>query len=221
MTVHSDKAAQLKDEAGTLLDAIRADSNLAERGKLHASARIQREYAERIAALKELHETEVASERNKLMKSVVGLPDNNDPMAMISYRDAHERAERLANLEGNREEQTHARLQALKTAMLSGDAHLGKAILALAIQNRWGQVVQEYVDHNPGQKDGIDRLWEASVPSTRDKLFGDAFHFPPRGILEGLGENQITNLAESEGDEVVTDILRSRNPLLEALASEP
>lgn len=196
-----DSQTQAQDAISNLrrrIDNITNDPNLTAQGKRAQAAVAWLQVKKEVDALRDKHEASEARRREMLIDSLIGSVALGDATAMISYRDAAERANRLAqernDAQTSEDRDKHARnlREALEQAALSGDTHLAKNVLRVAINNSWGDVLDKYVELYPDAKVALDSLLPMlRGRSMQERFFGDAFHLAPFGILEGYGINQI------------------------------
>lgn len=137
------------------VEQIRADTRLSDDGKRHEIAKAYTATREAITAItggvKARDEKRMATLRKQMFD--VG---STDPSAVISYRDALDRAENANHTQA---------LELLARAAATGDQMLSKAVLARAWHAvgengpeaaRWNDVLRRYAEHNPQMVDTIN-----------------------------------------------------------------
>lgn len=173
----------------------RNDRMLSSSGRAH---RVSWEYdaaKKRVDRYREKYETQRAKTHSRLARELFGLSEAANSSTVIAHRDAMDRARTLIPKSG---EVTHYEASVreaqsmLRTAEMSGDKQLAKAIFAVAHEQGWDEVTHAYAETRPGT---AEKLAEFDATAPAQDVFDDwdnlnAFHLiePP----EYLTENQRT-----------------------------
>ncbi|OWL97008.1 hypothetical protein B7435_26850 [Mycolicibacterium peregrinum] len=146
------KAANLVDNYSQTQAEVAKDPNLTDAGKREHLAPIHEELSEQLKALRQQEKDVVKTKREKLERSVFGLPAGtaSDPARLVSFRDAQDRANRLTD----RDEAE----QAYKSALRSDDTVLAQAILSQALTHGWNNVTDDYLSRNPQSRSDLKDL---------------------------------------------------------------
>ncbi len=121
---------------------IRADSHLSGEGKRRALAQAYLRTREELQQLQKKESEAVAKRRRELERSLFGLSAGRGDAAMLSLRDAQQRA---AGLKAPAQA-----LTLLATAERSGDDILARAVAAHAWDRGWTRVLDAYAAERPG-----------------------------------------------------------------------
>lgn len=130
-----------------------ADEDLSAAGKEAQRQETAEAFRGELRSLKEQERTLIADKRKSLYRSLFGLSvsASDDPIQIVGYRDAQDRAARL-------EDEIDAQ-EMLNTAELSGDTVQAAAVLARAV-GRWPAIVRRYTDEHPGSAEELRDLSE-------------------------------------------------------------
>ncbi|BCZ24745.1 hypothetical protein MYSE111917_01205 [Mycobacterium senriense] len=143
------QAERIQSRWASTTDRLDADRTLTDIGK---RAKLDTEHAQVSAKLIDLRKKEnelITAKRQSLEKRLFGLSSvaSTDPSQLIAYRDAQDRAARLA--------QSDDAAELFASAMRSDDATLAAAILARALANGWNGIVTEYVKQHPAAAEDL------------------------------------------------------------------
>jgi hypothetical protein len=136
------KSIELRTKAEARIEAIRADADLSvkKKGEMIAGERERTNNA--IVALREAHNADRAAQHESLKRQLFGLShrasatEADKHAAITSFRDAQFRVQDLeSKAEGQRN---------LRRARMAGDSLLARAVGALAYENGWGDLLNEY-----------------------------------------------------------------------------
>lgn len=195
--------AKLNEQLASQAAKVRENKNLSDEGKrrLLAAATVK---AQATAAQWRDEDAQAnAKARRATEQRLFGLKwmDKDNPAAVVSMRDAHERASRIT---------TAAEAgKLLDRAVTSGDYALQRAILARAFDPETGDmssVVEAYAAHNPDTQADIQELVghemaNAQANSAGGKLFGHiATTVVAPSELSGIDPYRLGRLAEQAGD---------------------
>lgn len=152
----NDRVGKLRDEADAIKRKSRIDqefvthaTHLSESGKDAELGPIRDSLKTRLAELQAQEKKIVADEILSLERRVYGTVGSS-PEAVISFRDAQERAERIDTPSDG--------LRAMQRSLTSNDAGLAQAILGRALELGWREVVDEYAASNPGVASAVSEL---------------------------------------------------------------
>ncbi|WP_433626078.1 hypothetical protein [Nocardia sp. CA-120079] len=165
-------AAEMPDIRRNLTAAIsriNADSRYSDTGKRNAIANAYLTARRQVDDLITKYETKVKTQRLDLERSLFGMRHTDDPAALISWRDAQDRADAI--------DSEQAAIRAFNRARNSGDTHLAKAVLQRAVHSGWHDIVQSADEVLPGSIEQLSELEQlpsdksfALIRSTRYKL---------------------------------------------------
>lgn len=152
----NDQINRLRDEADTVKQqarneehAVQQAEHLSQVGKDAEIGPIRDAARARLIEMQDREKQIVADEILALERRVYGTVGSS-PDAVISFRDAQERAERIESpMDG---------LRAMQRALTSRDEGLAQAILGRALETGWREVVDEYAANNPGVAKAVSDL---------------------------------------------------------------
>ncbi|MCA2253865.1 hypothetical protein JF710_11860 [Mycobacterium intracellulare] len=133
-------------------DNITKDNTLTDIGKKQKLDAEREQVSAKLSQLRAKESELIAAEKQSLDKSLFGLGvvDSTYTDKIMSYRDAHERAARLARHNDAEE--------LLASAIRSDDKILAAAVLAKALTHEWRSVIAEYLKYNPRAGDDLADL---------------------------------------------------------------
>jgi hypothetical protein len=157
--------------------------------------RIAVEYVRHRDALRQLKEAEKQTEARRqrtLSERLFGISSlaGDTGSLTISRRDAGERAAQL-----NSEQ---AALELLRRAERSGDEPLARAIVERAVDMRWVDVANAFLQHREHLDEPLNELWQISQPSIAEELTDWMHNYvdkPPE--LAGMSDYEIDRLAQT------------------------
>lgn len=186
------------------VDTVRGDASLSELGKQQLIARAWTNTRNELARLTQLDFDTQVARFNDLERQVFGAAVTSGADA-VSFRDATDRAAKLANAD--------AAQKALGTAELSGDATLAKAIVLQAWQRNWTQVVEQYAMTHPTVTDSLAELGalRENLDSRAAQLGGQLGGSLPRPTeLQNLSLREVADYAASEPALSLDAVLNAR-----------
>lgn len=186
------KANELIGRHNTEITSIRANRNLTHEGKVKQIAAAHLNYKQQITKLEAEDKQISAAKADSLRRTLFGLFGNNDPNALISYRDAQDRVAAI--------DTEQKAMELLDRSDLSNDEILAKAIVGKAAETGWHNVVSTYTRKHPyyGEK-----LKDLAALSSADQS------------IEG-----VLNHALSYTLNAPTEVARHSNASLQQLAAE-
>lgn len=149
--IEANRAAALR-VTGDAREQVKATNNnpmLSELAKRENVSRITDTAKAQLADLAAREQQIVADQIRALQRQIYGTTGSS-PDAVITFRDAQERADRIT-------EQRPA-LAAMERALLNKDAGMAQALLGRAFDQGWSDVVAAYVSENPAQGTNIEDL---------------------------------------------------------------
>ena len=149
--------------------AIKDNTDLSAHGKARALSELRDQTLARLAEAKSGHKASIAKRTKELHRYLFdrSSTEGNDPALTVSYRDAAERVSRLSD-QTPRRSHTEA-LELMNWALQNQDAPLERALLRVAFENRWDQVVNAFVDAKPRTKqEAAEELWRLTDPGRMD-----------------------------------------------------
>ncbi len=189
ITRNRELAATLNQKFDDLATSIRNNPALTFEGKQGPIARAYLDTTSKVAALAADEKAVIENTYTDLNRSVFGI-DNTDTTALIAFRDAQDRADRL--------ETWQEASTLLERAALSNDHSLASAIMARALAEGWSEVITDYSTSHPEQAATIADL--AQITTFRSKqhnIFMShlAYVTPTPSEISGLNPNQIERVA--------------------------
>ncbi|WP_329411939.1 hypothetical protein OG563_06010 [Nocardia vinacea] len=181
--IPKDKITNLRNRVTATAKQLREDKRYTEEGRRNAIAAA---YLDAVAQARELHQqyaTEARAKRPKLERELFGIPSSGDPTALLSWRDAQDRADRI---EGEKDG-----IRMFERAVQSGDTHLAKAVLARAVRSDWTPILEQADTILPGSTDKLAEL--AALPTeSLIKLQGiSVFRIFPPSETNGVDEETL------------------------------
>lgn len=177
-------AIQLKNKVQARIEAIRADADLSEKKKAEMIAGAREQANKAIAALRESLTASRAAEHDTLKRQLFGLShkatatEADKHAAITSYRAALSQVQGLAS-------QDEAR-KLLQQSRMYGDTVLARAIGAVAYENGWGNLLNEYAEA-AGSSSTLAELGALEQSATnRTRQFEESVAF--QQIAEGSEE---------------------------------
>jgi hypothetical protein len=149
----------IQRELTATLERNRTNTNLSGEARQRLAASAYLKAQEKMAGIKASGQRSTAQSRAALERKLFGLPAGADSSAVISYRDAVDRAARV--------ESAADATAMLKRAAISGDQLLAKAVLGRAFEGGWVGVVDSYVESQPDSAGPIDQLIELNDNEAR------------------------------------------------------
>jgi hypothetical protein len=129
--------------------------------------------------------------RTTLSRKLFGIPNQADASAMISYRDAQDRAATI--------DKVADAIALMNRASMSGDDLLVRAVLEQAYDSQWPTVVDTYIALNPANADAASELWDITTrrgPSAIVNFFEFFTPVPPE--LAGMSDWKIQEVAAGQ-----------------------
>lgn len=168
-----DASAAVTASFSASVDAVRSNVNLSPEGKQRKIAALYVDAQAKVGALSDSEKNAIATERTAVDRALFGTPASSDPSAMIAFRDAQDRAERI-------EDDTTA-LSVLNRTDITGDTELASAVLNQAVAMGWGNVIDTYAATHPGQAALVEELVAlANLSSARNHLFSAWSYLVPK-----------------------------------------
>jgi hypothetical protein len=187
-----EQAENTKTEFQRRADTIRADNRLTPQGKQQAIAKLYTSTRATLDALGTTHDTGRATRRATLERNLFGLKAGALSTDTISYRDAMDRVSSV------KDEADLAPI--LRTANLSGDTILGKAVLARAFELGEVGTINQYIEATPALEKDVVELWGLSAPDDFQSMFDDTmFAVQKPTEIAALSDSAINGMASPEG----------------------
>lgn len=184
----NDKRAALHSTASQHMGEARNNKDLTFEAKQRLIARAWVELQNGLKSLGDAEKAAAAVRRSTLERKLYGLPDHADASAMISYRDALDRASQVT-----REAEA---VTLLSRAHTSGDVHLERAILATAYDNQWADVINTFTAANPATINDAEELWHATNAPQQTGLLEALNNYTPKPQeLSHVDDLQIRTMA--------------------------
>lgn len=153
-------AEMVQNEWNQEIAAINSDGSLSDVGKSANLGEAYTDVKSKLDGLRAQEHEAVKTKRTELEKDVFGLY-STDSTAIISYRDARDRARRL--------EDSNEAESLMQSAELSADDALASAILAEALDRGWSRIISTYKENHPSKVEKLKDL------STLAKYQGNSF----------------------------------------------
>lgn len=202
MTSVRDTVQALQADLNTRADEVRNDRSRSEAWKtqqLSALSIAAEDAAEDAVARAK---TARADRRRQLERQLFGTGDlAGDPASLaISRRDAIDRAARLGN--------ERDALALLARAEASGDTVLSRAVVQVAVEQRWMGVANTWLDdhgHGAQHNDNLSELWHMTAPEGSSAQARETLNFalcinPPVEVA-GLSRTQREQLAKGDPEQ--------------------
>lgn len=184
------KMAALRAEIATTADRVRKDPRYSTEGRRNAIAAAYTAGAKQAGALRTQFNQQMTEQRSTLESQLFGRADTSrDPSAVLSWRDAQDRAARIDN--------GTAAARAYHNARINGDTHLMTALVQHAAAHSWMDVLHEADNAEPGTLDKLKAL--ENMPSERGQkqLSNVGFVLPAPTELQGANPDTIATWAAS------------------------
>jgi hypothetical protein len=159
---HQQAAFAIRAEYEARADAVRADERLSPVGKNESIAQLREQTEAKLKELREDRERETSERRGRLRSKLLdrSVSEGNDPALTVSYRDA---AERVARLEDAGDVKSAVSL--MRSALRNQDTPLERALLRVAIEQGWPEVVDTFTATRASQRADVEELWGLTHPS--------------------------------------------------------
>ncbi len=173
MTQTPERASYIQTRYAQDVKEIRADSHLSEDGKRRALAQAYLRTRDDLRELQEKESEAIAKRRRELERSLFGLSVGRGDAAMLSLRDAQQRA---ASLKAPAQA-----LTLLATAERTGDDILARAVAAHSWDRSWTKVLDAYAAERPGVLEKFHELdsLDGRQSVGRRMATAMAFRLPP------------------------------------------
>lgn len=213
------KAEKVAEDYRVQLDSIRSEPDLNDRAKARKIKALHADTTEALADLKGKHEWQRKTHRQTLERKVWGPPIKNlTGSDMIAWRDAEDRARALTPTNYTDDPQSFYRneekaLEMVNRAINSGDTFLVRAVVNVAMENRWPDVVNAYAD-TTDYRDEVAELWNLDptidspgTPADRAGIDWDSAHFEIYGAEppELRQPSEVEESAKSRSDRLGKD----------------
>ncbi|SMG34914.1 hypothetical protein [Agreia pratensis] len=149
VTGYRAKAEELQNRLTSQTRAIENDGNLTDSGKREQIANQKESIKSSLAALKAQEMQYVRDTKDRLTRELFG-STTSDPSHVIAFRDAQDRADRLADPE--------EAIALLNRAEVSGDKSLSSAVLLKAVTSGWRSVTRAYSAEYPDTAEKLSDL---------------------------------------------------------------
>lgn len=149
------KALALQGEFQRGVAGIRSDTNLSAEGRQAAILPLYNATKVKIDALRAQEQTDATRRQATLEREIFGTIGSSDPGAVISYRDAQDRANALPAIGGEADA-----VRLLEQAQRSGDTQLAKAIAQRAFTVGWVNALNAFGEANPRTGEQIQELFD-------------------------------------------------------------
>lgn len=199
-TDYTAEAKRIRARHTALANDINNRRDLSADGRKRQLARLQVDAKRELRALREQAAAANAARRDQIMDRLFRNPDSYDSSAVISYRDALERADRVNN-------PTEA-ASLLKLAQRTGDAALARAVAAKALDaamsdrnggDGWVNVVNAWGAEDNGRDELLTELSEITAVDAPTSRLQDSFQFAvhaPRGLSRDDDVDQLAAAAD-------------------------
>lgn len=140
--IEANRAAALRisRDARDQMKAVRDDPRRTDLAKQELIPQIVEEAKPRLAELAAREQQMVDEHQRFLQRQIYGTAGSS-PEAVISFRDAQERADRI--------EEPRPALISMQRALLNKDDGMAQALLGRAFDQGWGDVINAYATENP------------------------------------------------------------------------
>jgi hypothetical protein len=194
LTTERDKpmseADDLRDQAQTEYDKIRNITDLTPEARLRAIAKAYLNVRGQLSDLGNATQRAVVGNQEALERKLFGIPDANNPSAMISYRDAQDRAARL-DLESDA-------IAMLTRASVSGDDLLVRALLEAGYTNAWTNLINTYTAAHPAMEAAAEQLWDIITRKQAPAIVTNfTYYAPTPPELAGFSDFKIQEIADN------------------------
>lgn len=184
-----EKAEKLRELADRHITSARNNRDISTEKRNKIIARAYLDLKDGLARVEDEDKRGVAAKRAELERKLYGIPNTADASAMISYRDALDRADQVGK-------ESEA-ISLYNRARTSGDDHLARAVLATSFQRGWVDAINTFAEHNPDTDLAVNELWEIQNPTSSLGAMFDYVTAPPQEIRQ-YGETTLRNMAEGE-----------------------
>jgi len=183
-----EQAENTKSEYQRRADAIRGDNRLTSEGKQQAIAKLYLDTRNTLTTLGDTYDTGRSTRRAHLERHLFGLNPGAQSTDTISYRDAMDRVSTVKDEDDL--------LPILRTANLSGDTILGKAVLARAFQLGEVGTINQYIEATPALEKDVVELWDLSAPDNFQSMFDDTmFAVQKPAEIAALSDTAVNDMA--------------------------
>jgi hypothetical protein len=182
-------AASIAEAFNASVEKIRNNTTLSSEGKMRTMARLYIDTQAKVAAQSDAEKNAIAAERTAVDRALFGTPASSDPTAMIAFRDAQDRAERI-------EDETTA-MNTLNRTDTTGDTELASAVLNQAVSMGWFNVVEAFAATHPGKAALVDELVAlANLTKPQNYLMSAWSYIVPKPLeLGAVADYRIEQLA--------------------------
>ncbi|MBT2501422.1 hypothetical protein [Curtobacterium sp. ISL-83] len=194
-TEQQTQADTIRNKYNADMNNIRGNRTLSGDGKRAAIAKLYVDTSASLDALADEQTGNGAARAATLERTVFGLPVNAPTADVVSYRDA---LDRVSSIEPTNPRAGELLTSMYKTAKLSGDSILGKAILLAAFDNRNVDLINEYIEDNPSLDAAISELWDVRFANRVDPTAMWIFHLPKPDEFANLDDVSIRAIAASK-----------------------
>lgn len=150
------QAAQLASDYAQTEREVARDNNLTDAGKTEALAPVHADTQEQMQALMAAEKGAIKRHREAAERALYGLSSYATPAELMSFRDAQDRANRLAS------QMDHYAAgdakAAYDSAVRSGDKVLANAIFGAAVERGWTDIADDHTSRNPSVKPHLKTL---------------------------------------------------------------
>ncbi|MDO9439887.1 MAG: hypothetical protein Q7T73_03260 [Beijerinckiaceae bacterium] len=188
LTPTQKKSRELSDLADRHIKSARNNPDISVEKRNKIIARAYLDLKDGLDQLEASTKRAADARRSELERSVYGIPNKADASAMISYRDALDRASQV--------EKEAAAVDLYKRAQTSGDDLLARAVLATAYQNQWVNVINNHAELYPETDAQLNELWNAQSGFMGGGLFD--FVAPVPNEIRNHTESSLRVMAEGE-----------------------
>lgn len=167
MTALEREITSLRSQAATTMqnmqaqvDGVRADKNLSDVGKAEKIRAFYEKASVEVNTLQEREVTAINAKKTSANTRIFGNEQSFDPGSIVAYRDAQDRADRLAD-------QNEA-IRMYDRAVTGSDRQLERAILQRALSEGWQDIVSKHSENHPLDSASLTEMAEAAYLASDD-----------------------------------------------------
>ncbi|WP_156750091.1 hypothetical protein [Mycobacterium sp. E2479] len=168
---------------------IRNSSKYSDEGRAQQLAKSLLAHRKQAAALRANFSADNEDVRSVSVSRLFGLPKNSDAATVIAYRDAADRAVKLAD--------AHEAKATLTRAIEMGDSLMARAIAGHAERRKWGAVTDAYAAH-AGLEDDLADLRSVPTGGLLKTGLNALFAVPTPAELHRTTDNELQRIADGD-----------------------
>lgn len=144
------EAQEVSKQYGSLLAGIDGNTKLSAEGKAEEKEALYAEFRPRMDELRDREKAHIDLAISNRLVAIEAPTGGLSTSEMPSFRDAQDRAERVESKE--------EALALIERALRHGDKHLAHALLRIAVDKGYSNVIDAFEKAKPGMKETIDEL---------------------------------------------------------------